>query len=169
MHVICSGQMLRLVHCVLSFVYCPLSMVHSPLSTMYCLLSTVYGLSTVCSTIQGIATFQSSVLLHCNKQRCACSCTVPRNHTKEEGCLPAGPGQAGHALPPPPMGMGGMQMGGVMQPAPTKKPAVPDWVRQELLKRGLHSDAAGGRCTISCHAIFCKISLSLPVTWVKCP
>jgi hypothetical protein len=93
MHVICSGQMLRLVHCVLSFVYCPLSMVHSPLSTMYCLLSTVYGLSTVCSTIQGIATFQSSVLLHCNKQRCACSCTVPRNHTKEEGVYLQGQGR----------------------------------------------------------------------------
>ncbi|KAA6422654.1 MAG: hypothetical protein FRX49_07514 [Trebouxia sp. A1-2] len=55
----------------------------------------------------------------------------------------SGPGQAGHALPPPPMGMVGMQMGGAMQPPPAKKPAVPDWVRQELLKRGLHSDAAG--------------------------
>ncbi|KAL0039211.1 hypothetical protein WJX77_011469 [Trebouxia sp. C0004] len=54
-----------------------------------------------------------------------------------------GLGQAGHVLPPPPMGMGGMQMVGGMQPPPAKKPAVPDWVRQELLKRGLHSDAAG--------------------------
>ena len=66
--------------------------------------------------------------------------------------MTAGPGQAGHALPPPPMGMVGMQMGGAMQPPPAKKPAVPDWVRQELLKRGLHSDAAGGRCSIS---LFC--------------
>ena len=47
-----------------------------------------------------------------------------------------------------------MQMGGAMQPPPSKKPAVPDWVRQELLKRGLHSDAAGGRCSMLRHAIF---------------
>ena len=49
-----------------------------------------------------------------------------------------------------------MQMGGAMQPPPSKKPAVPDWVRQELLKRGLHSDAAGGRCSMSRHAMFCQ-------------
>ena len=54
--------------------------------------------------------------------------------------------QAAHALPQPPSGgiaaMHILRAG--LQPPPPKKPAVPDWVRQELLKRGLQSDGSGG-------------------------
>lgn len=53
--------------------------------------------------------------------------------------------QAAHALPHAPMGpSAAMQLAAGLHLAPPKKPAVPDWVRQELLKRGMQNDASGG-------------------------
>ncbi len=141
------------------FVYCPVSTAHGPLSTVCYILSIVHCLQLVHCLQHDPAHSHFFSLLSCftATNSTARLLVWPQGtYTEEEYCLPAGPGQAGHALPPPPMGMGGMQMGGAMQPPPAKKPAVPDWVRQELLKRGLHSDAAGGRCSISRHAIFCQ-------------
>lgn len=54
------------------------------------------------------------------------------------------PGSQTHAQGLPPAAMGGLPMAPLMQAPPPKKPAVPDWVREELLKRGLQSDGSGG-------------------------
>ncbi len=155
------------------FDVCPLLVVCLLLSTDYCPLSLVHYVQSGVHYLQHDPGHSHSFsLLSCfiaTKSAARVLAQSQETYTEEEGCFPAGPGQAGHALPPPPMGMGGMQMGGGMQPPPAKKPAVPDWVRQELLKRGLHSDAAGSRCSISHHATFCKTLLALLVTCTKCP
>ncbi len=149
-----------LVVCCLLFAvyYCPPSTVHYIQSIVHC-LQLVHYLQLVHFLEHDPGHSHPFSLLSCFAATNSAAHILARSqetYTEEEGCLPAGPVQTGHALPPPPMGMGGMQMGGAMQPLPAKKPAVPDWVRQELLKRGLHSDATGGGCSISRHAVFCQ-------------
>ena len=149
-----------LVVCCLLFAvyYCPPSTVHYIQSIVHC-LQLVHYLQLVHFLEHDPGHSHSFSVLSCFAATNSAAHVLAwsqETYTEEEGCLPAGPGQTGHALPPPPMGMAGMQLGGGMQPPPAKKPAVPDWVRQELLKRGLHSDAAGGGCSISRHAVFCQ-------------